>query len=123
MSRRNQVPKRNSVLPDKVSVRVVCTDRGQHNTVPFGIVEAWPSAAGGWRAKSDRALQRSPSSTRDEYVDAEDVTVVRLHRTFSFRCRRCQRNVPLRQDKLEQACIAIAAAAQDTPPQLDISLL
>lgn len=121
MSRRNRSPKCESALAGKVSVRIVCTDRGQHNAVPFGVVVVWPSAAGGWQANSARALTRGPSSSTNEYVDVDDMTGDRLHRTFSFRCRRCPRDVPLGQGRLEQACIAIAEA--DDTLQLDISLL
>ncbi|APE15703.1 hypothetical protein BOH72_11215 [Mycobacterium sp. WY10] len=109
------------MLTGKVAIRVVCTDRGQHNIVPFGVVEVWRSEARGWRAKSDRVLQRSPSASRDGYVDLDDMSGERLQRTFTFRCDRCRRNTPVRQDRLEQACIAIAEA--DMPSKLDVSLI
>jgi hypothetical protein len=119
MSRRNRQPKRESAIPGKVSIRVVCTDRGQHPEVRFGAIPVWP-IADGWHANTKVGLRAT------EYVDLDPLTtdvdhaLTRLPRTYPFSCRRCRRNVPLRQDTLERLLHGLAADNQHT---LDISAI
>ncbi len=88
-------------------IRVVCSDKGQHAESSFGYVIVWQEADG-WRSK--------PFLQHEEYVDTEpvesDVTGLpdRLHRKYRFPCRRCRRNVPLRQETLEKICAVFAEA-------------
>jgi hypothetical protein len=97
----------------------VCTDRGQHPESSFGVVPVWPGASG-WEAGN-------PRLTIEEYADVEtslaDVLAggeAQLSRTYPLRCRRCERNVPMRQSTLAGFAVRLAATESDT---LDISFI
>ena len=119
MSRR-RTPKDPSALPGLVKVRVVCTDQGQHPEVSFGAVKAWPSAAGGWRAKVDLNTRDQEFVDLAQTVPGQHPTPDRVHRTHRIRCRRCGRDVPLRQETVEGIGRDFGAAGKNT---FDISLL
>lgn len=117
---RRRAPRTPSSIPGHKLLRVVCTDKGQHPEVSFGDVSVWPDGHGGW------SVQRNPQLNMQEYVEipADDQYPMpeplpeRLRRTYPLRCRRCRRNVPLKQETLERVCAELAAA--DTP-KFDIS--
>jgi hypothetical protein len=116
MSRRRPSPPRTSAIPGHRRIRVVCTDRGQHPEVSFGTVAAWPEGSG-WHVYVDHL-----DHGEDEFVDmtalGRPVLPDRLKKTYPLRCRRCGRNVPLKQETLERVCAGLAAA---NTPKLDLS--
>lgn len=122
MSRRKSLPAQHvSAIPGKVEIKVVCTDRGHHPAVSFGSVPAWPDGAGWHVYTSGLAVE--------EFTDVEgavtrvvggDTGVERAAKTWPLVCRRCGRNVPLKESTIQQLCYALADARHDT---LDISAI
>ncbi len=111
MSRRKK-RERASAVPALRDIRIVCTDRGRHSDVPFGIVSVWPNGEN-WEVDIDHLGMRM-----DEFIDMDNFD--ELHRTWPFVCRRCDRNVPLRHGNLEKILRAVAESGRDT---LDISYI
>jgi hypothetical protein len=96
------------------SVKVCCSDRGQHARVvlhhlhdvrSFGIGLPPVTPIGGAR----NGVPLSPYGAEDGCL------------RYRFRCPRCQRDVQLREEKL--LAIVSALSANDGHPVLDISLL
>lgn len=116
MSRRRPVPRTPSAVPGYRSIRVVCTDRGQHPEVSFGALGVWPEGDG-WHVDTNQL-----SFDGDEYVDLAALDghplPGRLHKTYPLRCPRCKRNVPLKRETIER--IGAALATNDTA-ELDLS--
>lgn len=119
MSRRNRVPRRESAIPGNWQIKISCTDNKQHPEVTFGKVTVWPEGDG-WGV-----LVRGLSI--DEYSDIDSVIATvesgaaefkRIPKTWPIVCRRCGRNVPLKESTIERLCAALAKARRDT---LDIS--
>lgn len=98
------------------TIRVVCTDKGQHAEVGFGSADAWQDSSG-WHVSLHGLDYRG-----DEYVDLEpihrDQIPDRLHKTYPLECRRCGRDVPLRAETLERIIADFAAANM---PVFDLS--
>ena len=113
VSRRKPIAQ--SAVPGTVTIRVVCTDKGQHPDVGFGSADAW-QGGDGWH------VMPNLNHRGDPFVDLEpihrDQTPDRLHKTYPLECRRCGRDVPLRAETLERVIAALAAAGKSN---LDIS--
>lgn len=116
MSRRRPVPPTPSAIPGYRSIRVVCTDRGQHPEVSFGALGVWPEGDG-WHVNTSGL-----SFSGEEYVDLDALDrhplPERLHKTYPLRCPRCKRNVPLKRETIEQVGAALAAS---NTTQLDLA--
>lgn len=120
MSRRRRARPKSSI-PGKLEIKMVCTDRGHHPAVSFGSVAVWPDSDGWHVFVSDLAVEEfTDVASAIGRVAAGDTSVGRAAKTWPFICRRCGRNVPLRESTLEQLCSDLATAQHDT---LDISAI
>ena len=110
VSRRKPIAQ--SAVPGTVTIRVVCTDKGQHPDVSFGHVTAWQDGDG-WRVTVDGLNHRGDVFTDLEPIHRDQIPD-RLHKTYPLECRRCGRNVPLRAETLDRVIAALAAAEKRT---------
>lgn len=114
MSRRKPDPMP-PVVPGSKTIRVVCTDKGQHSEVSFGHVVVSP-LGDGWH------VHLALNHRGREYVHMEEIglTADRLARTYPLKCRRCGRDTPLLETTVKQVCAGLAAADTST---FDLSYL
>jgi hypothetical protein len=114
MSRRRKLP---PLLPGYTRTflaALVCTDRGQHARARIadlsGAALPGEDPSGIW-------IQYDRCEVADTWMAADG------WRTYTFTCRRCRRNVELREPRLIAAVTALkTSGAGDGRPVLDISL-
>jgi len=115
--RRAKLPDLPDGRPRQYTVKLICTDRGQHDRVVLfhlmdtrgdadeGSVVTWPEGP----------RDRAPLTSWSPEAENEG---------FHFRCGRCGRNPELRQETLSRLLDGLAALDADRAhPVVDISLL
>ena len=117
-----------------MTITVVCTDRGQHNTVKLGTLDAWPDG-NGWSTEphlaDDYWFNTAPIDAIGAALDqglgsaellerARAMNAAAPHKTFKPKCVRCGRYWPLRVETLDRLGAAAAVAGVRT---VDLSKL
>jgi len=116
-------PQRRELLGKPTTVvKIVCTDQRQHPEVEFGHMTVWRNEDGshGFDWKNWAATEYVDHAAIDRAGWGLGPIPERTHKTQRFKCSRCGRDVPLRQETMERICAALADA--DTP-RLDLSAI
>lgn len=114
MSRRRPKPQENSVPGEEVMVEIVCTGRRTHSKNRLGLVTVYVSAGEVFRESGPEPFVWAPIN------EAPGDPGVMPHSTRTYRCQRCGRSVPLRNDTENELVIELAKHGGSP---LDISAL